>query len=546
MLEPGDILNPPEDEPTQSDPVIPVETAPRHMENIVSLEGTTEKTCTQKNVNEDAQDFGVLATDVSNVKNEDIPEDGSLMSLPEKNKTRGTFLHEVEDSNVATPEEVVPSPIVSSPKADTADVDNGNDGVIVTEMSVDSEQTNEAKNHERGDEMDFWESYSNASTIPYDFSCTHQLAGSWRDFENDKANFLKGCKWSPDGSCILTNSDDDILRIFNLPGEMYEGKYDDLPEMNAALSMAEGELIYDYCWYPMMTSTDPNTCCLVSSARDHPVHMWDAFTGELRCTYKAYNHLDEMATAHSLAFSLDGRKVYCGFNKMIRVFTTERPGRDCETRPTHAKKMGQSGIISCIALSPQERDIYAAGSYSKSVGVYTEPRGELLFLLQGHQGGVTHLKFSPDGNRLYSGGRMDSEILCWDIRNPGVVVHRIVREVTTNQRVYFDIDSSGKYVVSGSQNGSIIIWDTSISSVSEDSREPVIYPAYRFCAHNDAVNGVSFHPTLPMLASASGQRKFPVPMATESDSDDDIQCMDQIERDNSLRLWSFMSASVSH
>ena len=30
-------------------------------------------------------------------------------------------------------------------------------------------------------------------------------------------NFLKGCKWSPDGLCLLTASDDNCLRLFNLP-----------------------------------------------------------------------------------------------------------------------------------------------------------------------------------------------------------------------------------------------------------------------------------------------------------------------------------------
>ena len=40
-----------------------------------------------------------------------------------------------------------------------------------------------------------------------------------------------------------------------------------------------------------------------------------------------------------------------------------------------------------------------------SVGVYSDSDGELIFLLQGQQGGVTHVMFSPDGTRLYSGGR---------------------------------------------------------------------------------------------------------------------------------------------
>ena len=40
-----------------------------------------------------------------------------------------------------------------------------------------------------------------------------------------------------------------------------------------------------------------------------------------------------------------------------------------------------------------------------SVALYHEPQGEMICLFQGQQGGVTQLAFSPDGTKLYSGGR---------------------------------------------------------------------------------------------------------------------------------------------
>lgn len=44
------------------------------------------------------------------------------------------------------------------------------------------------------------------------------------------------------------------------------------------------------------------------------------------------------------------------------------------------------------------------------VGIYCEPKGTLMSLVEEHQGGVTQLLFSPDGQRLYSGGR---KVLFW-------------------------------------------------------------------------------------------------------------------------------------
>ncbi|MGH0157999.1 UNVERIFIED_CONTAM: hypothetical protein FKN15_034701 [Acipenser sinensis] len=178
---------------------------------------------------------------------------------------------------------------------------------------------------------------------------------------------------------------------------------------------------------------------IASSSRDNPIHIWDAFYGDLRATFRPYNHLDELSAAHSLCFSPDGAQLFCGFDRMVRVFQTCRPGRDCEKRPTMVQKQGQSGIISCIAFSPAQ-DLYACGSYSRTVGLYSRAEGLPIAVLQGHQGGLTHLCFSPDGTLLYSGGRKDPEILCWDLREPGRVLFSMRRAVSTNQRMYFDLE----------------------------------------------------------------------------------------------------------
>lgn len=39
------------------------------------------------------------------------------------------------------------------------------------------------------------------------------------------------------------------------------------------------------------------------------------------------------------------------------------------------------------------------------VGIYGDMNGELVAVLHGHKGGVTHIRYSSDGNRLYSGAR---------------------------------------------------------------------------------------------------------------------------------------------
>jgi len=361
------------------------------------------------------------------------------------------------------------------------------------------------------------------------------VAGTYSELHD--GCFWKGCKWSPDGLCILTNSDDNALRIFNLPQDLIQecdSKNQKIETMSPELKMKEGEIIYDYDWYPFMSSYDSSTCCLISTSKDHPVHLWDAFTGHIRCSYLSFNHLDELVAANSLSFNLDGSKIYCGYNKMLRIFDSSRPGRECDEYPTVVKNssLNQSGIISCISFANQISDMFALGSFAKSVGVYSEHDADLICMLPGSLGGVTQVQFSKDGILLFAGARRDDKIVCWDLRNPNEVLFSIKREAATNQKIQFDIHRSNRYLFTGNTNGKISVYDITA---------PYSQRSYSIDAHNDAVNGLSLHPYLPLVASTSGQRHFALDDDSSSSENDDSE--DVIE--NSLRIWKYRAGTIA-
>lgn len=295
---------------------------------------------------------------------------------------------------------------------------------------------------------------------------------------------------------------------------------------NPALRIHAGELIYDYAWYPWASATDPETCCFAVTTRAHPIHLYDAVSGQLRCSYRPFNKLDEMEAAYSINFSPDGSKVFAGGrNSVIYIFDLNRPGRDHDTIFTHSKKNeinsktfhgqngGQPGIISCIACAKDTTGIMAAGSYSGIAALYDyRTPTQQLALLEGHTGGITHLKFSPCGTYLYTGARKDGLIYCWDARNMSGAVYQLQREVnTTNQRVYFDIEPCGRHLASGGEDGFVRFWD--LRNGSEAGKFRV--------AENDTVNGCEFHPSLPVLATATGHRRFSNNEEEEEDSSED-------------------------
>ncbi|KAI1287301.1 Guanine nucleotide-binding protein negative regulator 1 [Halotydeus destructor] len=341
---------------------------------------------------------------------------------------------------------------------------------------------------------------------------------------NTETNYLKGCKWSPDGLCLLTCSQDNVLRLF----ETKNFTEDEL-DPAAILKMKEAELIYDYCWYPEMDSIKPETCALLCTSRYAPIHLRDAYDGRIRATYRAYNNVDEVESAYSVSFNHDGTKIYAGFKQKFRIFDTSVPGRCYFEQPTLINKQGQSGILSCIAFNKAHSDMFAIGSYSKQICIY-DADGQLVCIFEGHNGGITHMVFSPDGNRLYSGGRKDSDIICWDTRNFGKVLQVMQRDVKTNQRMYFDVHESGEYLASGNDDGTVSIWKL---STNIDDNESILEPLNRFQAHGDCVNGFSFHPTSSFYsATSSGKRMFP-----ELNEDDDEPFVRKSLPDNSVKIW---------
>lgn len=89
-------------------------------------------------------------------------------------------------------------------------------------------------------------------------------------------------------------------------------------------------------------------------------------------------------------------RIFSGYNKYIRIFDTCRAGKECVTIPTVCKnkgkaKTGQFGLISCFASNPNENylDLFAAGSYSGSIGLYSEKDTRVIDLIHGHNQGIT-------------------------------------------------------------------------------------------------------------------------------------------------------------
>ncbi|KAF2898004.1 hypothetical protein ILUMI_08169 [Ignelater luminosus] len=312
----------------------------------------------------------------------------------------------------------------------------------------------------------------------------------------DDQHYLRCCKWSPDGTCLLTIVRGAGMHVFELPTDIYTGDTmltsRPVNPLNPAVSVPESGLIYDYCWYPGMNSANPATCCWAASGHEGPIHLWDAFTGDLRCTYRGYNNVDELEAAISVTFSADGQNIFCGYKKNVKIFSTGRPGREYVEYPTQYP-------ASCLVASLAQPGVVAIGTWKNTIELVSQSDGSFRHLckLTGHKGGITTMAFSLDGTRLYSGARKDNEIICWDLRVPGRPLFCLTRQCNTNQKISIDLSRDGKWLVSGGTDGKVQVWDVS------QNVAPTVH--MELPLHNDCCNGVSLHPYRPVLATASGQ-----------------------------------------
>jgi WD40 repeat protein len=131
--------------------------------------------------------------------------------------------------------------------------------------------------------------------------------------------------------------------------------------------------------------------------------------------------------------------------------------------------------------------------------------GEQIRRFQGHNNWVWSVDFSPDGKFVVSGSD-DGSLMLWDTTiddNPGTleneqIVHRFIGHTDSVRSVVVSPD--GRRILSGSNDNSLILWN-----VAHDS------PAFgqiirRFEGHTDNVRAAAFSPDGQEILSGSDDR----------------------------------------
>lgn len=209
-------------------------------------------------------------------------------------------------------------------------------------------------------------------------------------------------------------------------------------------------------WLALVTRTD--------------VHVFDATTGATRAVLEG-----QYGRVNDLAWGSDDEVV------LVTPWRIRNQSVDSGevnwTRPSHE---GQGRAVASSARSPW----LACEGNLGDVGLFDFRTGMASGTLRDHRGRVYELAFSPDGQKLASGGgkavEADRVVRVWDTRDRAVL-----RRFSGHEAFIAGLDwaPDGTRLVSGGADGRVIIWDVERGDVVS-----------RHALHGHEVRGVAFTP----------------------------------------------------
>jgi WD40 repeat protein len=317
--------------------------------------------------------------------------------------------------------------------------------------------------------------------------------------------WVNTCAFSPDGSRIVSASDDKTLKVWD------------------ARTGAELATLADHAGGVKACAFSPDGRRIVSASEDKTLKLWDAQTGAELVTHQGHKR-----DVTACAFSPDGgRIVSASLDNNLKLWDT-RTGAELATLVGHTKGTFEPGVDAC-AFSPDGSRIVSA-SKDETLKLWNARTGAEVSTLAGHKRDVTACAFSPDGSRVVSASR-DDTLKLWDART-GADLATLAGHTDAVHTCAFSPD--GSRIVSASDDKTLKLWDAGTGAelatithtqqvkacafspdgrriVSFSTPSTILYlwdaetgaPLAMIDGHTDTVNACTFSPDGSRIVSAS-------------------------------------------
>ena len=250
----------------------------------------------------------------------------------------------------------------------------------------------------------------------------------------------------------------------------------------------------------------PDGKWIASVSDDGMAKVWDAKTG---ASHRAFTH-KKGENANDVAFSPDGKLIgTAGDDGMVKVWEMANPTEEPKYQLMGVAEAPEWDEASAVAFSPDGNRLAAGGSDGTVlIWNFSERGAEAQILPTGHAKKVRAVAFSPDGKLLVSASN-DKTVKVWnteacellqtlgedtavpaDLTSTPAASPTVKGPATHTEGVTaLAFSKDGKYLATGSDDMTAIIWDVAI-----DNNKPAVPPIrwhYNF-PHKSPVTGVAF------------------------------------------------------
>ena len=241
----------------------------------------------------------------------------------------------------------------------------------------------------------------------------------------------------------------------------------------------------------------PDGKTLISSDSEGQVQMWDISTAKLHSTLRGPQKITNavfVATANGITLANEE-------HRHIRLWkfspnTTEPIVTDTNSD----SKFGYGTVV--MTLSPDATRLAATSSDEHEIypiWLWDANTGELLFTLEGHTRWIRALVFSPDSKTLASGDGGNT-IRLWDMdtRTP-----RATFKISEWGFHTLTLSPNGKLLASGSNDGRVRLWDATVKKQAGWSTFGKYVPTLTLRGHKNRVSALAFSPDGKTLITGS-------------------------------------------
>ncbi|PIC54841.1 hypothetical protein B9Z55_003928 [Caenorhabditis nigoni] len=325
-------------------------------------------------------------------------------------------------------------------------------------------------------------------------------------------NFVHFVLQSYQGTRAIAASQDRVLRMYSMEN------YGVLWKKNT------GALILDSCW-------ESSGRGVFSSSFRRPIQLFDADSGDIIRSYSGKDAGDNIKEAMCVG-NMGNNILIGGYKNHFQVWDVETSG-DAFSRISYMDKSfntGITGVALSIAAHPTMPDLFGTAGSSHLLGIYSINWANAVSTMEGSLKGYTNVHFSPDGLKMYASER-SGDIHCFDTRM-NMMTQILKRDFVTAHRSRFDIDATGRLLISGTSSGDVVVYDL------HDFREE-IEPVFTCHVASRCVPCVSLRGN--RIALCTGQRVFPDdPLLKEDDDSGDVEMMDTLATGNSVQTWEML------